>query len=234
MLSTVSSAQIKSAILVDTKDASLLRELCVLAPIILVYLFLAFYRIDHQSLWTDELASIQSAAPDESFFTSTLWVSGHGPLYFALLHLWIKAGQTEFAIRSLSTFVGIAAVCLIYATGLRLFNRKVATVSATLLATSPFFIWYSQEARYLTLAISTSLLNMYSFHRALSTGFFRSWLIYAVATATALLSFIPNAFVAFAQGLYLLSSKHRRPNLRKWLAWQVVVSLVFGTWFLIS
>jgi uncharacterized membrane protein len=234
MLTTVSSPQIKSAILFDTKDASLLHELRVLAPIVLVYLFLALFRIDHQSLWVDELASIQSAAPNEFFFTSTLWVTGHGPLYFALLHLWLQAGQTEFAVRSLSAFLGIAAVCLMYATGLRLFNRKVAVTSAMLLATSPFFIWYSQEARYITLAIFTSLLSMYSFHQALSTGAFKSWLIYALATITALLSFIPNAFIAFAQGLYLLSPKHRRPNLRKWLAWQVVVGIVFGTWFLVS
>jgi mannosyltransferase len=234
MLSTVSSPQIKSAILLDTKDASWLRELAVLAPIVLVYLILAFYRIDHQSLWVDELASIQSAAPNESFFTRTLWVTGHGPLYFALLHLWLKAGQTEFAIRSLSAFLGMAAVCLMYATGLRLFNRKVAVISALLLATSPFFIWYSQEARYITLAIFTSLLSMYSFHQVLSTGSFKSWLIYALATIVALLSFVTNIFVVFAQGLYVLSSKHWRPNLRKWLAWQVLVAIIFGTWLLIS
>ena len=235
MLSTVSSSQVKSAIQFDTKHASLLLELGVLAPIVLVYLFLALYRIDHQSLWGDELASIQSAASDQPFFRSTLWGTGHGPLYFAFLHLWLKAGQTEFAIRSLSAFLGMAAVCLMYATGLRLFNRRVAVVSAALLATSPFFIWYSQEARYITLAISTSLVCMYSFHHALSTGTFRSWLIYALATTAALLSFITNAFAVAAQGLYLLSSKqHRGPNLRKWLAWQVLVSLVFGTWLLIS
>jgi mannosyltransferase len=234
MLSTLSSPQIKTVVLLETKEASWLRDLVVLTPIVLVYLILALYRIDYQSFWGDELASIQSAAPGESFLTGTHWVSGHGPLYFALLHLWIKAGQSEYAIRSLSAFIGVAAICLIYATGLRLFDRKVAVISATLLATSPFFIWYSQEARYVTLAISTSLLSIYTFHQALSSGSSRSWLIYALATTAALLAFITNGFVAVAQGLYLLASRRQRPMLRKWLACQVAIGIVFATWFLIS
>ncbi len=234
MLSTVSSPQIKSAILVDTKDASWLRDLAVLAPIVLVYLFLALYRIDHQSFWTDEVASLKAAAPQESFFSSAIWNNGQGPLYFALLHIWMTLGHGELVVRSLATFLGAAALCLTYAVGLRLVNRRLAAVGALLLATSPFFIWYSQETRYITLAIATSLLSMYSFHGALSTGSFRSWLTYAVATTIALFSFVPNAFVVFAQGLYLLLSQRSRQSLGKWLAWQTAVGVIFGTWLLIS
>jgi 4-amino-4-deoxy-L-arabinose transferase-like glycosyltransferase len=234
MLTTVSSPQIKSAILLDTEDASWLRELAVLAPIVLVYLILALYRIDHQSFWTDEVASLKAASPEASFFSKAIWYNGQGPLYFALLHIWMLAGHSELVVRSLSTFLGAASLCLTYAVGLRLVNRKLAVVGALLLATSPFFIWYSQETRYITLAIATSLLSMYSFHGALSTGSFRSWLTYAVATTIALFSFVPNAFLVFAQGLYLLLSQRSRASLGKWLAWQTAVGLIFGTWLLIS
>jgi uncharacterized membrane protein len=234
MLSTVSLPQIKSAILIDTKDASWLRELAVIVPIVLVYLLLAFYRIDHQSFWTDEVASLKAAAPEESFFSRAIWNNGQGPLYFALLHIWMKLGQSELVVRSLSTLLGAAALATTYVIGLRFFNRRLAAVDALLLATSPFFIWYSQETRYITLAIATSLVSMYSFHWALSSGSSRSWLTYAVATTIALFSFVPNVFLVFAQGLYLLLSVPSRPNLRKWLAYQTVVGLIFGAWLLIS
>jgi 4-amino-4-deoxy-L-arabinose transferase-like glycosyltransferase len=234
MLTTVSPPQIKSAILVDTKDASWLRELAVLAPIVLVYLILALYRIDQQSFWIDEVASLKAASPQESFFSSAIWNNGQGPLYFALLHIWMAAGHTELVVRSLSTFLGAVSLCLTYAVGLRLVNRKVAAVGTLLFATSPFFIWYSQETRYITLAVATSLLSMYSFYTAASAGSFKLWLSYAVATTAALLAFVPNVFLVFAQGLYLLLSRRARSSLRKWLAWQTAVGLIFGTWLLIS
>jgi hypothetical protein len=64
----------------DKKEASLFLELSVLTPIILMYLFLAFYRIDHQSLWLDEVVSLEAAAPDKSVFSRALWMIGQGPL----------------------------------------------------------------------------------------------------------------------------------------------------------
>jgi uncharacterized membrane protein len=224
----------KAAFLRDTKEVSVRRELSVLAPIILVYLFLAFFQIDHQSFWGDEVASLGAGAPDTSFFSGAIWKNGHGPLYSALLHIWMTAGDSEFVVRSLPAFLGGAAVCLTYAVGIRLVNRKLAMVSALLFATSPFFIWYSQEARYITLAVVTSLLSMYTFHRAVVSSSFTAWLAYAIATIIALLSFVPNAFLVLAQGLSLMLLSRRRLVLPKWIAWQTPVGIIFGTWLLIS
>jgi uncharacterized membrane protein len=225
--------RIKSVDLIDTKKERLLRELLVLTPLILMYLFLAFYRIDYQSLWTDEVASFKAAAPDESIFSRAIWMNGQGPLYFALLHVWMMAGNSEFVVRSLAALLGGAAVWLTYAVGLRLVNRKLAVVGALLLATSPFFVWYSQETRYITLAVVTSLLSMYAFHRAVAGGSFKVWLTYAIATTMALLSFVPNASLVLAQGLYLILLSHRRLVLPKWIAWQTPVGIIFGTWLVL-
>ena len=91
-----------------------------LAPILVIFIGLGFFRIDHQSLWTDEIASINNAFYGKPLSGTPIWRSGHGPLYFLLLHFWMELGQTEFAVRSLSAIVGVAAVCLTYALGLRL------------------------------------------------------------------------------------------------------------------
>jgi hypothetical protein len=52
----------------ESQDIASLRNVYVLTPILLLQLFLAFYRIDYQSFWTDEVASLLAAAPGEPFF----------------------------------------------------------------------------------------------------------------------------------------------------------------------
>jgi uncharacterized membrane protein len=148
--------------------------------------------------------------------------------------MWTTAGNSEFVARSIAVLLGSAAVWLMYALGVRLLDRKLAVVGALLLATSPFFIWYSQEARFITLAVVTSLLSMYAFHRAVVGGSCTDWLVYAIATTMVLLAFVANAFLVVAQGLYLVLLKHRRVVLPKWIAWQTPVGLIFGAWLLIS
>jgi uncharacterized membrane protein len=145
----------------------------------------------------------------------------------------MELGQTEYTVRSLSAILGIVAICLTYALGARLVNRRFAAIAATLLATSPFLIWYSQETRYVTLAITTGLFSMYSFQRALSTDSLEAWLLYIIATMLALFAFVPNAFVVMGQGIYVVCSKNRSQILR-WITYQIPVVVAFGSWLIIT
>jgi mannosyltransferase len=195
-----------------------------------IYFCLAFYRIDYQSLWTDEVISVIRADPNGSFLARERWSDGHGPLYFRLLHLWAKLATSEFALRALSALFGGVTVCLTYAMGLRLYNRRVACIGAMLLATSPFLIWYSQEVRYVMLMMTAALLAMYTFHRALGTKRLGWWLLYCCSLILAIAAFMVNVFLPLAQGLYLVCSPSRRPVLRKWLVCQLVVLALFAWW----
>jgi 4-amino-4-deoxy-L-arabinose transferase-like glycosyltransferase len=201
-------------------------HLCSLLPILGVYLILAFYGIDRQSLWEDEVSSIARVAAPIPF-----WRDGHGFLYFALLRLWVEIGTSEVVLRSLSVWLGAAAVCLIYAIGSRLLNRRAAVIGTALFATSPCLIWYSQEARYVTLMLLTTMLTMYAFHRLMAHRRFGWWLAYGSTALLALFSFLSTLLLPLVQGLYLLVSPSRRPLLRKWLACQVVVFSLFAWWF---
>src|SRR5215813_8621317 len=93
-----------------------------LALILFIYFVLAFYRIGHQSLWVDEVLSLENAAPDGSIFAPSILFSGQGPLYFALLHLWARFGIDESFLRSLSALLGGGVVFLTYVIGARLCN----------------------------------------------------------------------------------------------------------------
>src|SRR5262245_4237263 len=85
--------------------------------IITVYLGLAFYIIDHQSLWVDEIYTLQAVTSLEN-----AWRKKQGPLYFILQYgwkyLWRNGEFSEFVLRSLSILFGSVAVCLYYAVNL--------------------------------------------------------------------------------------------------------------------
>jgi mannosyltransferase len=197
-------------------------HLGILLPILLMYLLLAFYAIDRQSLWLDEILSIRDAAS-----TASIWKKAHGPLYFALLHVWMQVGTSELALRTLSVLLGAVAVCLFYATSATLFSRRVTILGTMLFATSPFLIWYSQEVRYITLMLATALLTMYTFRQLLARGRPGWWLAYGSAMILAVAAFVTNILLPLVQGLYLLWSPAHRPLLRKWLVCQVLIGMLF-------
>jgi mannosyltransferase len=198
-------------------------------PIAALYLILGFYQINNQSLWTDEVISVGRIAADKPI--STLLYS-QSAVYFFLLDLWTQtAGKSEFALRSLSVLLGLAAVCLTYRFAINVFNLRTALFAAFLLATSPYLIWYAQEVRYVALLLVTSLGMTYSFHRALSTNGCRWWVLYSITSALGLFTFVTVGFLVIAHGLFLLYRRSSRALLMKWAASQVIVILVFASYF---
>ena len=84
----------------------------------------------------------------------------HPPLYFVLVHLWVKLFQTagEYVdvevMRSLPAFLGILSIPGVYFLGKIAFrSRLIGQISASLMAVSPFGIFLAQEARHYTLSI---------------------------------------------------------------------------------
>jgi hypothetical protein len=201
-----------------------------LAPILIIYCTLAFFRIGDQSLWGDEIRSLESAAPNGPLFNSDILFRGQGPLYFAVLHFWAKLSTSEAFLRTLSVLMGGVGVVHMYAIGLRMFNRQVALIGATLFATSPFLIWYSQEVRYVILMITTALLAMFLFARVLFAKRLRGWFAYCSSLILALGASPINVFLLIAQGLYLACSPSHHTILRKWVLCQLLVFAVFAWW----
>jgi mannosyltransferase len=202
------------------------RHLQLLVPILAVYLSLSLYGIGRQSLWEDEFRSVQRIASSRP-----IWQDGHGFLYFALLRSWARLGTSEAVLRSLSALLGAAAVCLLYALGHVLLQRRVAAVGTLLFATSPFLIWYAQEVRYITLVLVTTLLTMHAFRWVIRSGRLGSWLTYGGTCLLAFFSFLSTLLLPMVQGFYLLGSLSRRALLRKWIACQLIVLVLFAAWF---
>jgi len=83
----------------------------------------------------------------------------HPPLFFALLHLWMKllpAGQyvSVWAARSLPALFGVLSIPAIYGLARVAFRSPaIAQWAAAMMAVSPYGVYLAQEARHYTLAI---------------------------------------------------------------------------------
>jgi uncharacterized membrane protein len=84
----------------------------------------------------------------------------HPPLYFVLVHLWVKLFPNlgeyvdVWVMRSLPAFLGVLSIPGVYFLGKIAFrSRLVGQISAALMAVSAYGIFLAQEARHYTLAI---------------------------------------------------------------------------------
>lgn len=130
------------------------KTLTAFALILLLAFGLRFYRLDGQSFWADEGASVVQAARSLPEIADNAARDIHPPLYYSLLHFWVKSfGDGEVAVRSLSAILGVLLVGLVFLLGRRLAGESVGLAAAFVAALSPFQVYYSQEARmYILLA----------------------------------------------------------------------------------
>ena len=178
--------------------ASTRRRWGFLLACILLAFGLRVYRLDQRSLWTDEGLSVYRARQDltgilsgEIVIQGTVSKDTQPPLYFLLLHLQRRlVGEAAFGLKFPSAAWGALVVPLFYALGRRLFSADTGLVAALLGATSPLYLWYSQEMRMYSMLVALSTISVYTLLRALDGGTDRSnrrwWVAYLLSTATAL------------------------------------------------
>jgi len=72
----------------------------------------------------------------------------HPPLYFLLLHGWMRlAGDSVLALRLPSLWMGLIALAGTFAVGARLFDRRTGLWAMVLLGAAGFLLYYTREAR---------------------------------------------------------------------------------------
>lgn len=190
------------------KILNFIKENYILLIILLVAAILRFYHIDYQSVWLDEIHTINEANPNKSFsevYDALLVSEPHPPLYFFTVHILFQIfGYTTLVIRVFAAVIGIAGVFSIYLLGKEIFNKKVGFYASALLTINYFHLYYSQDARmYPLLFLMTTLsflylikfVNLPSYKSAVAYGFFATLMIYCHFFAL---------FALFSQYLILL------------------------------
>ena len=205
------------------------RTSLMLIAMVLVAFALRCYRLDYQSLWRDEVDAIVFSQGTFLELVQQLTRRGHnGPLYFVFLKGWRSlSGDSEFALRYFSLVGGVLMVPLIYRVGRRLGLSKVAAAAAALLVTtSPYLVWYSQEAKMYTWLACLILISVYAYQAALlssrrSSGW---WALFVISTSLAFYTHILSplmlaVFLAWAWLQRSLWQRHRT-------GWVVSMSLL--------
>jgi mannosyltransferase len=188
---------------------------------------LRFPTLDRQSFWLDEL--VTASLLDRSLGD----VLGEIPrteatpyLYYVVAWLWSSVfGLGEVGLRSLSALAGTATIPVAYGAGVVLVSRRAGLVAAALVATSPFLVWYSQEARSYALFALLGAASVLTFGLALRRD--RRWLAgWCVAGSLTLATHYFGVFLVGAEAVWLLACL--RPRLPVVLASLVPVATLLA------
>jgi uncharacterized membrane protein len=129
---------------------------------------LRFINIQYSSLWADELYSMLSVHPDNSWYEILYLQRAYQPPgYFMLLWVWTKVfAYNDFYARLLSVLAGIATIPLAGYLGYLFRGRKLAIFMVFMTAFNPALIWNSLEARFyiFTFFLATLSLVLYAFN----------------------------------------------------------------------
>ena len=188
-----------------------------------------------KSLWGDEEYTTWVIQGDFSWVTTTVMAPGsaHPPLHFLTLWIWrLFAGDTELALRFPSVVFGTLSIAMLYPLGKRMMGQGVGLVATALMAVSPFLVLYSRMARYYSMVLFWTLLSCWFFYSLLTgRGTVRRWMGYTIASALAVYTFYPAAFMVAAQLVVGLAAKWSdRRFLLRLLASDVSVALLFSPW----
>lgn len=205
--------------------------------ILVVAAVLRFVSIN-QSLWLDEAINVNNAAGlsfKELIFNYSLG-DFHPPLYHVLLRSWILFfGNTEISVRIPSIILSIVGVYFIYLIAKKLFENKTALICATLLATAPLHIYYSQEARMYMLAATLAAASVYFFVAIIKNDKLKYWVGFIIATALMLYSdYLPYLLIpTFIVYLFLNRKRIAKHTLRAFVPAFILIFILLIPWFVI-
>ena len=204
----------------------------------LLHLVLGAIRLGSESVWLDELMSIQMATGTwTNLWGWFLFLPEQHPLYYLLLRPWLAVlGDSAVALRSLSLLFGVATVPLMYLLGRDLVDARTGVVSAFLMALSPFWIFYSQEGRMYTLLVLLVCVSTWLFVRHLAardSGAPASLAWYWVVSALGMYTHFFFVFVLFSHAaVYLFDRASWRQRITDILRLGVPVFLAYLPWLI--
>jgi mannosyltransferase len=132
--------------------------------------FLRLYEISSKSIWLDEAFSIfMSAKPVSEMLRLIVDIEKHPPLYYLLLHFWMRIGGDSAAwVRSFSAIFGILTIPIMFLVGRRLAGKWIGLLAALILAINPLQIAFAQETRVYTLLTFTVTFAIWMVTRLLT------------------------------------------------------------------
>ena len=208
--------------------------------VVAVGLILRFWTRSH--LWLDEALTVNIARLPLRRIPGALRHDGAPPLYYFLLHLWMRAfGTSASAVRALGGVLAVATLPFMWLAGRRAAGPadagRAGPVAVLLLASSPFAIRYATEARMYSLVVLLTVLGYLALARILEQARPRLWdaLAFGTVCGLLLLSHYWSIYLLATVGATLAfkaltAPPARRARYRVALASMAVGSAMFLPW----
>lgn len=133
-----------------------------LLSIVVVSVVLHFWELGKQSVWIDEMFTLRNIECTWSEVIKTsVTVNNSPPLYYICNKLFCSVfGYSEIALRFLSALFATLSVVMLYFFTKEIFSKKIALLSAFLLAINPLALWFAHEARNYTMVVFLLLFSL--------------------------------------------------------------------------
>ena len=195
------------------------------SPLVASKDFMKYQRSNSTKNWGDTVKSLAIEEPQLP------------PLYFLAVKCWAKVfGDSPFSTRSFSVLMSLLVFPGVYWLCRELFAApQVAEIAVGLIAVSPLYVLYAQEARPYSLWPALILLACASLLRAMRLQTKLSWGIYAAATILGIYTHLFSILVAIGHGFYVLVTQGFRFN-KKVFNYLIATSfslLAFVPWLVI-
>ena len=201
-----------------------------LSMIVLLGLALRLTGIDAASYWTDEVFSVVWSRETLSFLWGPgLAIETNPPLYYTLLHVWMRfAGEHAAGVRLLGALASTAAIPAVFLLMREFVASPTALLAAGLLAVTPVQVAYAQEARVYALLPVLATLATLGLARFVRRGSVGSLALYAVAAVLLMYSHATSVFTLAALNLCALVAMlpTRRQRLAPWLLANLAVAIL--------
>ena len=189
------------------KIVEILKQNYILSAILILGAALRIYHIDFQSIWLDELITMNECNPKLSFTEThaiiSVWENNPIFYYYLVKINSMLFGHTTFVVRMLSAVFGVLSIYLLYLIGRELNDKKTGIIAALLASVNYFFIYYSQEARAYILLTFLTVFSFYKLIKFLKNNTLKNAIIYGLSLTLMINTHFFGLFVLVAQVVIL-------------------------------
>jgi uncharacterized membrane protein len=191
-----------------------------------------------------------SMSPDKTFTPKDFWrtktikelfdasargdTSGNATVHLLFMNIFGKLfGHSDFSLRSVSVLFNLLTLLLVFLIGKTLFKSNIVALIASLLfAIEPFFIIFSQQARFYTTCIFFSTLASYIFLKIISSekNSFKTYLAYTLSIILCIFSNYLTFTILIGHSIYWLLVDRNLTKLRNLTFCYVAMAIPFILW----
>ena len=190
------------------KILQFIKQNYILIGILIFAAALRLYHMDFQSVWLDELITMNECNPKfsfkESYDNMIVWENNPLIYYFTVKYLALVFGYSTFVVRMISAIIGIVGVYCMYLLGREAGSKKTGFIAAILMCFNCYHIYYSQEARPYGLLTIFTIISFYRLLILLKNNNLKNSIYYGFAATAMISTHFFGLFVLVAQALIIL------------------------------